>query len=199
MNQFVPLTHDEVKLARWLTRTLEPWAIDTGVIRGSIEWNAALVLLAAIRLATTSPDQIARVCHLSPRFAQQVGTRCRKARIWHGSRIRARWMESDHPGDGDFSFMLDVMVAAGRIDRSIDPALTLRGQLKRAKRRINSQCVTCGHAASDGLATCAKCRASVIASRHRRADRLAELTAAIKPFYRLNDRQRSDVKTALQE
>ena len=112
-------SHKAAKLDPRLTK-LKQMVREIGEADGwtadSQDFQAGLVMLAALEIRTTEPEAISRFTGVSLPQVEQFAERLRDNGIWQSDgTIVAEWAE---PENGWLAFMLDVWVATGDLERA---------------------------------------------------------------------------------
>ena len=146
----------QMKLRRWLFRTVK--SLDPRWPASSVSFQAGMVLLAAVRLATTDPIRLSEAVGCSRDFVERIGKRARKHRLWRAGTVRVEWMKDM----GDFAFVLDAMLATGQVVRSASAQRIDNAKSQRAQRLAQALCPNCGRPQDlEKRKICSHCRESM--------------------------------------
>jgi hypothetical protein len=91
------------------------WNTDETLAEDSYTFQATMVLLAS-ELVGPYVDRIAMFVGYAPGLVQVIAARLQEAKIWEGDEVRCEsWFD---PKNGAMAFMLDVLVAEGKVMRT---------------------------------------------------------------------------------
>lgn len=174
--------HERNRIQR-IKRMLIRLLTEAGITMATREFKPGMVLGLSY-LFGSDAGVLAEVSGYDRSFCAQVIQRCRSKRIWRGDSIRTVGWDQEY---STFAFWLDVMTAAGTIDRVTDPKV----RAAYMRRRLNlsaSACTSCGQAHGGSGKVCERCKDRVKASqskrkRSRMVGRFSPARVACDPYY----------------